>query len=84
MWIKLKYRFTVKNVNLVYGVKLVFGTVIHKSTFQVRMEKLRFAGESRQKAETESENEKIVGYFGRSVIRRNRWQGLRKAEPEQE
>lgn len=54
--------------------------MIHKSVFQVRV-KLGFVGEPRWKAEIESENERVAGYFGISMIKRKRWQGSRQAEP---
>lgn len=66
-------------INLDNVVITSFGTVIPKFAFQVRV-KLGFAGGSREKIEIESENESIAGDFGRSMIKRNWWQGLRQAE----
>lgn len=52
-----------------------FGTVMHKWS-QIGIE-----GESEWKTGILPENERVVGYFGRSIIKRNRWQGSREAEP---
>lgn len=67
-------------INLDNVVITSFGTVIPKFAFQVRV-KLGFTGDSREKIETESENESIASDFGRSMLKRNWWQGSRQAEP---
>jgi len=46
--------------------------------FQVRV---KLAGESREKTEVQSESVRVVGYIGRSIIKRNRRQGSRQGEP---